>query len=419
MAPITVLIIGCGMAGPVLAVLLKRKGYSPIVFEKVKQLGDAGASLMLMPNGLKVLNLVGIAAEIENDTQPLEGYLDCTPDGEVLGFSDLPKSFKQRYGQHAMGVKRTGLNLKLKNMLLDMGVDVREGWEMEDIEESQVSVTAHFKGGRSVTGAFLIGGDGIKAASRKILLRKQGSAEGLPPFSGLTQTAGLSPTPQGFRGIPYMRNFYGEGVHMITYPVSPDVTSWALTLPEQTGAEADWGLITAEEMDERKRNLLVPIESWSDQSARELVQSATRMIKFGLFDREEIKPDQWHTQRCVLVGDAAHPTSPHLGQGANQALEDCYHLCEALPDLSSQEGNNKLTLDELEERLPEIFHAFAEKRQPRTSALVKGARTQGQLRVVTAGPEACRQRNLKVAAAWKDIDAVAAKYDGLCREPLQ
>lgn len=51
MAPTTVLVIGCGVAGPVLAVLLKRKGYHPIVFEKVKQLGDAGASLMLMPNG--------------------------------------------------------------------------------------------------------------------------------------------------------------------------------------------------------------------------------------------------------------------------------------------------------------------------------------------------------------------------------
>ena len=51
MRPVTVLVIGCGVAGPVIAVLLKRKGYNPIVFERVKKLGDAGASLMLMPNG--------------------------------------------------------------------------------------------------------------------------------------------------------------------------------------------------------------------------------------------------------------------------------------------------------------------------------------------------------------------------------
>ena len=51
MPPVTVLIIGCGVAGPVLAVLLKRKGYNPVVFEKVREMGDAGASLMLMPHG--------------------------------------------------------------------------------------------------------------------------------------------------------------------------------------------------------------------------------------------------------------------------------------------------------------------------------------------------------------------------------
>ncbi|OQV09852.1 FAD binding domain-containing protein [Cladophialophora immunda] len=419
MAPVTVLIIGCGVAGPVLAVLLKRKGYTPIVFEKVKQLGDVGASLMLMPNGLKVLNLVDITAEIEKEALPLQGFLDCSSDGEVLGFSEEPKSFKEKYGQHAMGVKRTGLNLKLKDMLIDMGIDLREGWELEDIEENEDAVTAHFKGGRSVTGTFLIGCDGIKAASRRILLKNKGTGEGLPLFSGLTQTAGLSSTPQAMKGKAYMQNFYGEGVHMITYPVSPDVTSWALTLPEETGSEASWGLITADEMDERKQKLLAHLELWHDQSPAALIQSAARMIKFGLFDRDEMRPDQWHTKRSVCVGDAAHPTSPHLGQGANQALEDCYHLSHALPELVPDEDDNQRVLDELNENLPAIFEAYAEKRQPLTSALVKGARTQGQMRVVTAGPQACKERNKKVAAAWRDTAAVAAKYEALCREPFQ
>jgi salicylate hydroxylase len=136
-----------------------------------------------------VLNLVGLASEVEKDAHPLQGFEDSTGDGEVLGFSDLPQTFKRQYGQHAMGVKRTRLNLMLKNMLLDRQIDVREGWELEDIEETDSSVTARFKGDRRETGAFLIGGDGIKAASRRILLRNQGLTEGLPPFSGLTQAS--------------------------------------------------------------------------------------------------------------------------------------------------------------------------------------------------------------------------------------
>ncbi|KAK5034539.1 hypothetical protein LTS07_003460 [Exophiala sideris] len=416
---VAVLIIGCGIAGPVLANFLKRKGYDPIVFEKVSKLGDAGASLMLMPNGLKVLNLVGVADQVEEASTPLEGFLDQTSTGELLGLSDLPRSFRSKYGLPAMGVKRTDLNSKLKDMLAELKVDVREGWELEAIEETDRSVTAHFNEGRSVTGSFLIGCDGIKAASRKILLMKEGLSEGKPLFTGLTQTAGLSPTPEPLKDKACLRNWYGEGVHMIAYPVSPEITSWALTLPEGEGNEADWGLCSPKEMAARKETLLAKVSFWTDKSVIELIQGASRIIKFGIFDREEMRPDQWHSRRCVLVGDAAHPTSPHLGQGANQALEDCFHLSHSLPHLAPGKNTYQEDFDKLGPHLVDIFQAFAYLRQPRTSALVKGARAQGQTRVVTTGPEDCRKRNDKVATGWKDVETVAAKFDALCRGPFQ
>ncbi|KAI1608140.1 monooxygenase FAD-binding protein [Exophiala viscosa] len=416
---VTVLIIGCGIAGPVLANFLKRKGYDPIVFEKVSKLGDVGASLMLMPNGLKVLNLVGVADEIEEASIPLEGFLDHTSKGELLGSSDLPSSFRSKYGLPAMGVKRTDLNLKLRDMVANLKVDVREGWELENIEETDDSVTAHFNAGRSVTGSFLIGCDGIKAATRRILLRKEGLREDQPLFTGLTQTAGLSRTPETLKEKACLRNWFGEGVHMIAYPVSPETTSWALTLPEGEGNEADWGLCSPEETTARKEKLHANVSSWTDRATKELIQEATRLIKFGIFDREEMKSDQWHSRRCVLVGDAAHPTSPHLGQGANQALEDCFHLSHSLPYLAPESDTYEMDLGKLGPHLVSIFQAYAHKRQPRTSALVKGARAQGQTRVVTTGPEDCKKRNEKVATGWKDVETIAAKFDALCREPFQ
>lgn len=134
-----------------------------------------------------MLNLVGIAEELERESWPLDSYIDRTADGECLGSSQLPAEFRERYGLPAMGVKRTDLNIKLKDMALRAGIEVREGWELEDIEEGADSVTAHFRGERTATGSFLIGCDGIKAATRKILLRKKGVTEGLPTYSGLTQ----------------------------------------------------------------------------------------------------------------------------------------------------------------------------------------------------------------------------------------
>lgn len=187
MSPPVVLLIGCGIAGPVLGHFYKRKGYRPIVFDKVPELGDAGASLMLMSNGLKVLDLAGVADAVKAESTPITTFWDGTAAGEALAQSDLPSTFADKYRQPATGIRRTTVNLMLKKMLIDMGVEVREGWELVDIKENEDSVTAIFDGGRSVTGSFLVGCDGIKAASRRILLRNLGIAEGAPVYTGLTQ----------------------------------------------------------------------------------------------------------------------------------------------------------------------------------------------------------------------------------------
>ena len=246
------------------------------------------------------------------------------------------------------------------------------------------------------------------------------------------QTAGISPTPSSIKGRPSLLNVYGTGAHFITYPVSHTHSSWAITLPETMEAQESWHLYNVEERDALKAKLLLEFANWSDP-VPELIKSAERMVKFGLYDREELTAEQWHSGRCVLIGDAAHPTSPHLGQGANQALyatnltlsllcfasilmssrrEDCYHLATFLPKV-----NPKIpTL--LKQDLAQIFQKFALKRQPRTSKLVKGARAQGERRVVTGGSAACLERDEAVRKSWLEVEAIGAKYDNLFREPF-
>ncbi|CAM1508103.1 Fc.00g049510.m01.CDS01 [Cosmosporella sp. VM-42] len=418
MDPPTVLIVGCGIAGPVLGNFYKRKGYRPIVFDKVPELGDAGASLMLMSNGLKVLNLVGLADAVKAESTPLQAFWDASAIGEVLGQSDLPSTFAEKYYQPATGIRRTTLNLMLKKMLLDMDIEVREGWELTDIRENDDSVTAIFNGDLAVTGTFLIGCDGIKAASRTTLLKKQGISESKPVYTGLTQTAGISATPKALQDITAMRNWYGDGIHVISYPISTTQTSWAITQRETQEEKETWRPYRPDEMLEQRKALSTLLAGW-DPSILQLVNTSERIIKFGIFDRKELEPSQWYSKRCVLVGDAAHPTSPHLGQGANQALEDCFNLSHAMPflDPSSEdyEKNLKIFGSELSEK---IFRPFAEKRQPRTSLLVKGARAQGDRRVAN-GAEACKERNAAIIAGYKDPSIVADKFDGLLREPFQ
>ena len=76
-------------------------------------------------------------------------------------------------------------------MLIDLDVDVREGWELIDIKEDDDSVTAVFNDGRTVKGSMLIGCDGINSAARAAILRMQGITEGMPTYTGLTQASGF------------------------------------------------------------------------------------------------------------------------------------------------------------------------------------------------------------------------------------
>ena len=105
----------------------------------------------------------------------------------------------------------------------------------------------------------------------------------------------------------------------------------------------------------------------------------------------------------------------------SQYREDCYHLSTALPNLSTdtQDEDYKRNLEELGSSLSEdIFRPFAEKRQPRTSILVKGARALGEKRVAV-GPEKGRERDEAVAQSYQGAaEAVVAKFEGLLSQPF-
>ncbi|KAF6824482.1 hypothetical protein CPLU01_10839 [Colletotrichum plurivorum] len=406
-----VLVIGCGVAGPVAACLLKQKGYSPIIFERAPSPGDVGASLMICPNGLKVLNLVGPFSDLllQNGPPVLE-LRDYKASGEELGGSDVPTEFAKRYGQPAVGVKRTLVTAWLREVAKQKGVEIREGWSLEQIREDEGSVTAFFEGGREETGAFLVGCDGLKAATRRILLARGGMEEGAPSFTGLTQTAGISPTPEAFRTRPGARNWYGELSHVVSYPITHDKTSWGMTLPGNTLEEASWGLFSDDERAAEKEKMaaMLRAKDW-DPVVLEMVASAERLIKYGIYDRPELEAEQWYSGRCVMVGDAVHPTSVHLGQGANQSCEDCYYLTKEIPDFDPAKPLSTA-------QLTEAFKAYAEKQQPHTSLLVKGARAVGNARV--AAPEFCAQRDAAVAKSMADRPGLQAKFDFTYSRPF-
>jgi salicylate hydroxylase len=364
---------------------------------------------------LKVLSTLGVADIVTATSPHLTEIRDKRFSGENLGFTKLPITWKQKYGQPICGVKRTVLNLALKEALIKEGIEVHEGWKLKDMIETDDSVTAVSEDGKQVKGSFLVGCDGIKAISRSIILAQHGVQETKVNYTGLIQTNGMSPTPAAMLAQPGWLNLYGPGAHFICYQASPEITSWAFTQRELTEADETWKAASDQEMELLRNQLLEQFGHWTDPVS-DLISTSSRIIKYGLYDRPQLEPQQWYSQkygRCVLIGDAAHPTSPHLGQGANQAMEDCYHLSQLLPDV---EADSKINLSS--EALTRIFSNFANLRQPRTAALGKGARAQGENRVVNGGSVACDERDERLRRAWSDKAGVEARFDSLLREPF-
>ncbi|KAI1323720.1 hypothetical protein F5Y16DRAFT_424761 [Xylariaceae sp. FL0255] len=394
-----VLVIGCGVAGPVVAILLKLRGYDPIVFEKAHQLGDAGGSLFVQSNGWKVLNLVGVADELYASTVQCKRFEELTASGKLLGATDLPATFEERYGQFTAGLRRSLLSSVLVAKARSLGIEVRTGCALISIDEE----TAWENG--SVTAHFVNGADGLKSVTRKAVLGIHGVKQPPPSYTGLVQILGISSVPVSMTHST-RRNWYGVGWHAIGYPTSKAEWVWALTLPEPSQADESWRTLQDDEIpafiEEKVRFFR---DEHADERLVEFAKNLKRVIKFGLCDREALEALHWHIRRCVLIGDAAHPTSPHLGQGANQALEDSYHLSQALPDLT---GGAEATAIDFED----AFEAFAQKRQPRTSHLVKGARANGERRVKT-NPKECAERDEALRIEWRDQETLLAGFDEL------
>jgi len=236
-----------------------------------------------------------------------------------------------------------------------------------------------------------VGCDGLHSATRTVLFGEEPTA-----FLGLTQTGGISPTPNSMRDHPCVINWCGNGAHVMAYPISDTHTSWAITIREGEARES-WRAVDQHEVETIKKT---PIAQWGF-GVSELIETTEKVVKFGLYDRPELH--SWHKGRVVLLGDAAHPTPPHLGQGANMAFEDIYHLTHLLcAHPGAAEDSATLEM---------IFTKYEQARIPRSMMLIDTARKQGESRVVE-GIEACLARNQGVRAFMSD-EGVMALYAGL------
>lgn len=353
-------VIGCGIGGITTALALARKGISVHVFERAKEIGEAGAGLQVGPNAGRILADLGVLDYLTvRAVLPGRAVMRDIITGEEIVALDFGE-FQERYGAPYRVMHRGDLLTGLLKAAADTGlVTVTPGKDLVDVVQDEREVTAVFADGSTVSAEILIGADGIRSRVRRLL------GDQSPPLaSKYVIYRGTFARTDEFEDAVTLQT--GDRHHVMHYPIrGGEMMNLVCSFRSERGpvGSAAWG--TPDELDEYFAD--------SNQVVRSAIARLDRSKKWVQFDRDP-QPG-WAQGRMLIVGDAAHATHQYFAQGACQAMEDAV----VLADLLAGAGDLAAGLAD-----------FEAKRYPRTTAVQRGSRFWGELTHV-GGPEAERR----------------------------
>jgi len=353
--PRKALIIGAGIAGPVAAILLKRIGIDAAVYEGWSYATGIGGGLQIAPNGMHVLAEIGLADQLIGGGAVAESFDFYSRNGMKLG--SINRNMKARFGQPAVNMSRAMLNEALVDKAWSSCVEMYFEKRLAKIEDrADRPIVAIFTDGSTAEGDFLIGADGVHSLVRQHVIPDgpRPFDTGLVGFAGfvprsLLQDAGIGPRIEATFG---QSGFFGYGF------VSPDPARGAMWWSTQPSSP-DAATFRAMSESKLKQYLRDFHAAWRDPIPG-ILDAAEKIVVTDILDIATLPT--WSRGRTLLIGDAAHATSPHAGQGASLALEDAMRLSILL------HARDELRL---------TFERFEAERRPRAERIVARARHNG------------------------------------------
>ena len=369
------LIIGGGIAGPITAILLKKIGIEATVFEAWPQSTGIGGGLQIAPNGMYVLEEAGLANEMTSRGSICESIEFFSQPGVAL--ASINRDMARRFGKPAVNMRRSTLNEAILAKAEREGIEVVFNKRLVRIEDrADRPVTVHFEDGSSAEGDFVIGADGVHSAARRHVVPDAP----IPFDTGLVSFGGFVPRSllEAAGADPSLYMTFGQS-GFFGYGYCSSEADGAMCWSTQPARGIDAATFRAMDLAALRRHLRLFHAGWH-HPIPQLIEAMGEIVVTSTLDIATLPT--WSRGRTLLIGDAAHATSPHAGQGASVALEDALRLALQLQQ---------------EQDLGVAFQRFESERRPRVERVVALARRNGnQKREFSRTGAWIRDRLLKI-----------------------
>jgi salicylate hydroxylase len=314
-----VIVAGGGIGGLAAALALVRQGFEVLVLERAPEIGEIGAGIQLGPNAFHAFDALGVGDKARSRAV----YTDCMVmhdaiDESLVGRLETGEAFRQRFGNPYAVIHRADVHLSLFEGAQETGrVQFLTNTRLERIEQNADSVTAYDQHGKAHRGIALIGADGVKSVVREAFVNDPPRITGHVVYRAVVDKADFPASLQWNAASLWA----GPKCHLVHYPLRGG-EQYNVVVTFHSRQEEQWGV--TEGSKEEVQSYFQGISPLP----RQLIDLPKSWKRWATADREPI--GQWSFGRVTLLGDAAHPTTQYMAQGACMAMEDAVTLGEAL-----------------------------------------------------------------------------------------
>ncbi|WP_119157883.1 3-hydroxybenzoate 6-monooxygenase [Caldimonas tepidiphila] len=351
-----VIVAGGGIGGLAAALALVRQGFKVQVLEQAPEIGEIGAGIQLGPNAFHAFDALGVGEKARGRAV----YTDCMVmhdaiDESLVGRIETGEAFRKRFGNPYAVIHRVDVHLSLLEGAQETGrVEFHTNTRLVKVEQDEAArtVTAIDQNGKRWTGQALIGADGVRSVVRAQYVNDPPRVTGHVVYRAVVDK---SEFPQDLQWNAASL-WAGPKCHLVHYPLRGG-EQYNIVVTFHSRKAEEWGVTEGSKEE---------VESYFQgisPKARQLIELPKTWKRWATADKEPI--GTWVFGRATILGDAAHPTTQYMAQGACMAMEDAVTLGEALR-LNGNDWDKALAL-------------YQRSRVARTARIVLSGREMGRI----------------------------------------